>query len=187
MAARKYIAGGVIGCILVLTFLATGCTSPINGGNTIPSGSQPPAIGLSEKDTPVSIVDAIGVLNSQAQKNNQPPPKIYYFRGIQVNRSGAAAEWTIGAMEGNSSLFFTYNGKKGSVVRWPDAFPYDEIIAGKFMLPDELFNSHKLLIEDLIHSGNPTISELELQNGVYTLSDKSEQYKFDAGSGMEIL
>lgn len=186
MVARTYVAGGVIGCILVLALLGTGCTLPVNEGGAVPSGSPSPAIGLNEKDTPVSLMDAIRALDLQAQKNNQPAPKIYYFRGIQVNRSGAAAEWTIGAMEGNSSFFFIYNGKKGSVVPWPDAFPYTEIIAGKFMPPDELFNSHKLLIADLIHSGNQAISELELQNGVYILSDKSGQRKFDARTGMEI-
>lgn len=186
MVTRTYVAGGIIGCILVIAILGAGCTSPINENSVVPPGFQSSTTGLSETNTPVSLMDAIGLLASQAQKNNQPTPKIYYFRGIRVNRNGAAAEWTIGAMEGNSSLFFTYNGKKESVVWWPDTFPYDEIVVGKFMLPNELFNSHKLLIEDLIHSGNQTISELELQNGVYTLSEKSELRKFDAVTGMEI-
>jgi hypothetical protein len=178
MQAQRILIFSIL--IIVIGLMSSGCTS------TAPTPAQN-STPVSQGQAKVSLQQAIDALN--IQHGSDPPLRLYYIRGVNLSPNGTAEEWTLGVMQGNMSYFFDYTGQKGTTVAWPEQFPYQEIKPGPFIKPDDLFQSHKLLIQDITRSGTFQIDELELIDGVYTLSisdNETTTYKFNAISGGEI-
>ena len=175
---------GVI-ILLILNFLfISGCVTtekPIQ--NSTPT--MPEKITEQKQ---ISLQNAISTLQSNPRhKDNLTPIEIRYIRGINITQTGTAEEWTIGATQENSSFFFIYDGSTESFVEWPDMLEYDEIIPGQFVYPDALFSTRPTMMKDLTNDGQNALSELELVDGLYTLSTESRQIKFNPADGYEIL
>jgi hypothetical protein len=170
--------------VLVIGLICSGCTStaPTTVQNSTP---------VNQGQAKVSLQQAIDALDVSARNDGfTSSPGIYYIRAVNLTPNATAEEWTIGAMQGNSTYFFTFSGQGGSRTDWPEQFPYQEIIQGQYMQPNALFQNHKLLIQDITQSGTIDISELELENGVYTIiMDSGTDFKvftFDAATGREL-
>jgi hypothetical protein len=182
--------------IIVIGLMSSGCTStdqPIIQ-NSIPS-TEPT---IAQNSTPgsqgqerVSLQQAIDALYVSARNDGfTSSPGIYYIRAVNLTPNATAEEWTIGAMQGKKTYFFTFSRQSSFRTDWPNTLPYTAIQPGQFIQPADLFNNQSLLIQEITNAGTIDISELELENGVYTLSIDSgtnfKVLKFDAVTGSEL-
>lgn len=167
---------GLFALCIVSLIICSGCTT--SGTEQNPGSPQDVA-------AKVSFQQAFDALKLSA-----PSSHIYYIKGDSLQSDATAKEWSFGVIQGNDTFFFVYNGYGGSEIALPGKLPAQELIPGQFMQPKDLFKNHSLLINDLTNGGSRDIDELELRDGVYTLSQKFgtelKDYKFDAGTGKEI-
>ncbi len=120
------------------------------------------------------------------------PIHVYYIRGADLDSSAAAIQWIFGVKQGNTSYFYSYSSKGASTTSWPWDFPYREIqINDTFLYPQDLFNQHKLFIQDMTSTSSQNLDELELMDGTYRLSMKNSTSSimilYDDQSGKEIM
>jgi len=188
----KYVIGTFL-CILVIgTLLGAGCTSSpgkVPGG---PQQSVTPTLLSRDSVGLVSLADAIAAMNSDnaTGSNASIPLQIRYIRGVDLQPQGLAREWIIGVTRRNESFFFTYTARGGSRVSWPMKLSYRDININQIVTPDTLLQSHRLFIQDVTRNGAVPIAELELIDGIYSLTvgneTNSQLFRYDAVTGKEI-
>jgi hypothetical protein len=193
MRLEKYVAVTFFCIVLLCAILGAGCTtSPIEVSGS-PRVSTSPTTPMQTGEQSVRFSEAIAALNAQRSTgaNASLPLHIRYIRAVDLQPQGSATEWTFGVTQGNESFFFVYTGKGGSRVAWPMKLSYHDINIDQIVTPDELLQSHKLFIQDITRNGTVPITELELVDGVYSLSIGSDAnarfLRYDAITGKEIL
>ena len=134
----------------------------------------------------VSYDEALTAIRSYdtALANKSTPVKVYYIRGSSIDSSGMAKEWIMGVKRGAEQSFAIYSNTGISLIPWEKSIQYSEILPEKIVRPADLIKSHKLMISDLQY---PYLDEMELSNGVYTLTNNSgpvsKSFKFNSANG----
>jgi hypothetical protein len=193
MRREKYVAGALFCIVLICVTLGAGCTSSPPDISGSPQVSTSPTTPVQTGERSVSLNEAVAALNAHrsTSPNASIPLQLRYIRGVDLQSQGAAKEWMLGVTQGKESFFFVYTGKGGSIVAWPMKLSYRDIIIDQIVTPEKLFQSHKLFIQDFTRNGTVPITELELVDGVYSLSvgsDADARYlRYDAMTGKEIL
>jgi hypothetical protein len=169
--------------LIILLFIFTlGCTTP---GSNSQQESSMSDVGR------VNFDQAYQNLKIDGTIPKTPPVHIFYIGGTDLDSNAAAKEWIFGIRQGSVSYFYTYNATGGSKKSWPWDFPYQEItIDSGFLYPKDLFNEHKLFIQDMTSTNFGKIDQLELTDGIYQLTVRngtsSKTIYYDGNSGKEL-
>ena len=172
-------------CILIGTCGIAGCSEEQAKTTQMP-GSGITDITPRDSENRVSFDQALTALRNfdPASGSKSTPEKIYYIRGSSVDSSGLAKEWIFGVKRGAEQSFAIYSNTGINMIPWEKSIQYSEIVPEKIVRPADLIKSHKLMISDLQY---PVLDEMELSNGVYTLTNNSGKtsisFKFNAVTG----
>ena len=118
--------------------------------------------------------------------------KIYYILAKDVDESGTAMSWVFGVNYGSGDRLLIYE-KSGWTVfpRSNSTLPSEEIVVDRIISPGNLFTINKAIIASTSSSTNPERRDLELQEGIYTLTlysgSKGRILTFNATTGALIV
>jgi hypothetical protein len=113
---------------------------------------------------------------------------IYYILAKDVDDSGNAMSWVFGVNYGTGARLLIYD-KSGwtTFPRSNTTLPSKEIVVDHIVSPGNLFNQNKAVIVGTPSSAIPERKDLELQQGVYTLTmysgSKGKILTFNATTG----
>ncbi|HVP95277.1 MAG TPA: hypothetical protein VMS89_08930 [Methanoregulaceae archaeon] len=122
----------------------------------------------------------------QAVQTYDPGNKtsVYYILGEGINSDGRAKHWIFGIKRGQEQSFAIYTSMGLSFMPWNGKENYTEIQVGNIVKPADLIKNHRVVLQEV---QNPDIDEMELVNGVYTLSSTSagegKSVRFNAYNG----
>jgi len=112
---------------------------------------------------------------------------IYYIQGVDLDSSGSAARWTFAVNRSSGLMLMVLENENLTEIPWGSRFSDTPITLDQVMQPEDLFTKN----HDVIFS-DPAVtvteeSELDLRNGVYTLTlgsgDAMRYLVFDAVTG----
>jgi len=141
--------------------------------------------------TQINLETAIGSMEAMEDiESVHPAYQVYYLKGVDVTINGTAGEWIIGAKEGNETFFYVINTRGGSRVVWSGELSDEQIFIDHILYPEDFFELHPLLMQDLTDGGTRRIDTLELIGDTYYLSVKTDdvlrEFHFNAYNGKEI-
>lgn len=202
MPLRKIMRSSVPPAILVLILLSALC---LTAACTIPFLGD---AGSSDKRIDVGI----GTINRSVEKSylnmsmaqamlltefipgselDRGTIPIYYIQGVDLDSSGNAARWTFAVNRSTGLMLMVLENNDLTEIPWTGGFSDTPIHTDQIISPEELFSKN----HDLIFS-NPSVtvseqSELDLRDGIYTLtlvSHGSMRYLvFDAVTGQPVV
>lgn len=95
---------------------------------------------------------------------------IYYIQGVDLDSSGSAARWTFAVNRSSGLMLMVLENENLTEIPWGSRFSDTPISLDQVMQPEDLFTKN----HDMIFS-DPAVtvteeSELDLRDGVYTLT-----------------
>jgi hypothetical protein len=147
--------------------------------------SQPPANQTSQQNG--GLTQILGPVESPyisfdvAQQNlpaYQPDPEntsyfiktIYYFTGMDVDGSGNARSWIFGVRHANGTEMLAYDQSGWIKILWDAPPGSEEIAVDSIVSPARLFSQNTAVILVYPKSSIPERRDLELKQGIYTLT-----------------
>lgn len=111
---------------------------------------------------------------------------VYYILSRNVDETGNATSWIFGAKQGTGAGLLVFDRSGWTIIPWNETRPL-EVVDLDHISPDALFYQNKALI---LGSASPSGTErrdLELKNGIYTLTivsgTSSRSITFNATTG----
>lgn len=105
---------------------------------------------------------------------------IYYIHGTNLDASGNAVSWIFGVRHAGETELLAYDRNGWIQIPWNAPPLYQEIDPEKIVSPGSLFSQNRAAILSKSSTTNPERRDLELIQGIYTLTITS-------GSGDRIL
>jgi hypothetical protein len=154
---------------LVVLILCSGCTSA-------PTGEKKEG-GLSQVTIPVetsriSFADANQKLDEYSvdSVNETAVGKtIYYIVAKDIDESGNATSWVFGINQGAGAMLLVYDRTGWTVFPWSSNIP-EKIAIDQIVSPETLFGDNKAIIVTTPSQAESERRDLELQQGIYTLT-----------------
>lgn len=183
---KKYIAAIIIVIGLLIALLAA------FGFSVLGQTHQPRLIPVNDSENVIrdriSLENTIVVLNSHdlGGINQNGNYTIHYIHGEDIDSSGNAKTWLLAIKTNQSQFYFEYSDQNTRQYAWNETNISKPILVDKLIMPDRLFTSHRNLIEDILGGTGITRKEIQLENGIYTLTvtkNAPKEYLFDAYSG----
>jgi len=172
MNMRKFIPIISSISVLLILILCSGCTM-------LPSASQSPDAGRLEQvsepgELPrISFDEArhtIPAFNLDPDRVSTFIKPIYYIIGIDVDESGDARNWIFGVRRTNETEMLAYDGKIWVTIPWNAPLDLEEIPVDSIVSPAQLFSQNTAVIVRSPPPADPVLRELELKQGIYTLT-----------------
>jgi len=144
--------------------------------------------GGSSNQERISLENAINVLNSHDFKalTANGNYTVHYIHGENIDSSGNADNWILAVKTNQSQFYFQFKDGVYSYYPWNEQNISKPILVDKIIMPDKIFAQHRNLIDDILGSPGITRREIQLENGIYTLTvttSSPKDYSFDAYSG----
>jgi len=95
---------------------------------------------------------------------------IYYIIGIDVDESGNARNWIFGVRRTSETEMLAYDGKSWVTIPWSAPSDLEEITIDSIVSPARLFSQNTAVIVRSPPPADPERRELELKQGIYTLT-----------------
>ena len=102
---------------------------------------------------------------------------IYYIFSQDVDNSGNAETWLFGVRHSTGTELLMYDRTGWKIIPWNATLPSEEIILNQVVSPNTLFIQNKDVIFSASSPSIPERRDLELKQGVYTLTITFWQYK----------
>lgn len=141
--------------------------------------------------TPVSLYDArqmLGEIEYPGEMGNNSRQNIYYVLGKRIDTRGNAESWVFGTRSPEGNKLQVYEQNRWTIIQWPATLPSEEIPFDSIVFPEDLIRKNGNLING--SAGPSTIREIELKNGIYSLTLTSESANtilvFNATTGVLI-
>ena len=171
--------------LLTILVLCSGCVLP---------GSEKPVVnvGLSQVTTPeispyISFEEAKQKFEDYNGAEKLP---VYYIFSRDVDSSGNATIWLFGVRQSTGTELLMYDRAGWKIIPWNAILPSEEIILNQVVSPNTLFIKNKDVIFGASSHSIQERRDLELKQGVYTLTITTENTSriltFNATSGVLI-
>jgi len=136
----------------------------------------------------ISLENTIVVFNSHDSggMNQNGNYTIHYIHGEDIDFSGNAKTWVLAININQSQFYFEYQDQNSKVYAWNETNISTPILVDKLIMPDRLFALHNSFITDILGDPGVTRKEIQLENGIYTLTvtkNVPKEYLFNAYSG----
>ena len=166
--------------ILVLALLSAlcltaACTIPFLGDAD--TSDKPVDVGIGAIDHGVEK-SYVSMSTAQSQLQEFIPGSemdrgtipIYYIQGADLDSAGNAARWTFAVNRSTGLVLMVIENQDVTEIPWGSGFSDTSIHTGQVMLPEELFTkNHDVIFSDPAVTVSEQ-SELDLRDGVYTLT-----------------
>lgn len=96
--------------------------------------------------------------------------KVYYITGIDVEQSGNARSWIFGVRDANGTEMLAYDRSGWVTLPWNASPVLEEIQDDSMVSPARLFSQNTAVIIGNPPSAIPERRDLELKQGIYTLT-----------------
>jgi hypothetical protein len=156
---------------LIILVLCCACTTPLSGEKTSQEG------GLTQVSVPVespriSFEEAqqklegyrTDSINGTAGLNS-----LYYIVAKDVDESGNATSWVFGINQGGAANLLVYDKTGWTIFPWSSQIR-EKIALDRIVRPDALFARNKATIVTNPSQTIPERRDLEMQDGIYTLT-----------------
>jgi len=158
---------------LIVMSLCSACVT-----QSSPNETSQQNTGLSQIQRPVESPYVSFEVAQQNLPAYQPDPQntsyfiktIYYFTGLDVDRSGNARSWIFGVRHTNGTEMLAYDQSGWIKILWDAPPGSEEIEVDNIVSPAQLFRQNAAII--FINPSNKSSDkrDLELKQGVYTLT-----------------
>jgi hypothetical protein len=112
---------------------------------------------------------------------------LHQVHGTGVALNGTANSWVVGVQRENTSFLIVYDKERWNQMAWGEAFPQEPITFENITLPTQIYETHQKTIGDVMNASEADTSEVDLSNGVYTISIRSStglsMIRFNASTG----
>jgi hypothetical protein len=112
---------------------------------------------------------------------------IRQVNGFGVGSDGAATTWFLGVQQEETAELLVYTNNEWKRMAWGAPLPEEEIILQNVTPPEALYEQQSALIGEKMRLYGTEESNLELKEGVYTITVASNtamsMLTFDAGTG----
>jgi len=95
---------------------------------------------------------------------------IFYIIGIDVDESGNARNWIFAVRRTSETEMLAYDGKNWVTIPWSAPLDLEEITVDSIISPAQLFSRNAAVIVRSPPPADPERRELELKQGIYTLT-----------------
>jgi hypothetical protein len=155
------------------------------------SGSGPSIIDKTPRGEPakVSFENAWQELSDYESSGslNLTNPTLRQIHGINVALNGTADTWIVGVQDKETSSLLVYDRESWSQIAWGEIFTQEIIAFENITLPTELYQTNQKIIGDIMNTNGADVSEMDLSDGVYTISISSStglsMIRFNASTG----
>lgn len=164
---------------LVAMSICSACVfQPRQNQTPVQNISPPVNIGLrqipeSPVPTSVSLERArqmLGEIEPGGKMGNNNRQEISYVLGRNLDATGNAESWLFGTRSPNGNRLQVYDRNRWTAIPWNSTLPSEEIQFDRILLPEELINQSR---NEIMGTAGPTgIREIELKNGIYSLTLK---------------
>ncbi len=166
--------------------LSSACTSPANEKNATNSGLI--QVTTKEISSYISFGEARQAFESftTVDESNETVP-VYDIYSRDVDNSGNAITWLFGVQRNNEMELLSYTRTGWKIIPLNTTFPSEKIMFDSIVSPGTLFDQNKDKIFSESSSSIPERRDLELKQGVYTLTissgDSNRKLLFNATTG----
>ncbi len=112
---------------------------------------------------------------------------LHQVHGTGVALNGTADSWIVGVQREDTSFLIIYDKESWSQMAWGEAFPQEPIILENISQPTQIYETNQKTIGDVMNASEADTSEVDLSNGVYTISVRSStglsMIRFNASTG----
>jgi hypothetical protein len=108
--------------------------------------------------------------NTDISNESTGIPMIYAIYGLDVDDTGNATSWIFGVRHSGGTLMLAYDLSGWKKIPWNASLGLEEINTGSIVTPDILFSRNSALILNNPSPMNPERRDLELVQGIYTLT-----------------
>ena len=175
--------------LLILFCCAGGCLS-----SSVPAGNQssgPNIIDKTPRDEPVKVTfesawqdlpyyESTGTVNLTSLT-------IHQIHGTGVDAKGYADNWIIGVQQRENSSLLIYDRESWRQIAWGEPFTSPVITFDQMILPTQIYGVNNQSIEEMMNSNGVQESEIDLSDGVYTVSIRTStglsQLRYNASTG----
>jgi hypothetical protein len=172
MNMRKFIPIIFSISVLATLMLLSACTMLPTANETSQAG------GLAQVSEPVEspYITFDAALNNLPANQLDPErdstfiKTIYYVVGIDVDGSGNARNWIFGVRLSDGTAMLGYDGKSWTTIPWKAPTDLEEISVDSIVSPERLFSRNAALIVADPHSVVPERRDIELKQGIYTVT-----------------
>lgn len=95
---------------------------------------------------------------------------VHQIHGTGVDSEGKARSWIVGVQKGETHLLVIYDQEIWHQVTWGESFTSPGLSFQQVLLPTELYQNNQETIEDTMNRNGVEESELDLTDGMYTIS-----------------
>lgn len=165
--------------VLIAISISSACVLQTQENQTPVQNISPPVnIGLRQipefpVPTSVSLERARQMLNEieyPVDMGNNSRQEIYYVLGRNLDITGSAESWLFVTRSPGGNELKVYNRNRWTTIPWNATLPSEEIPFDRILLPEELINQSR---NEIAGTAGPNgIREIELKNGIYSLTVK---------------
>ncbi len=163
--------------VVILCCCACACMTaapPSDGQN---GGSGPSIIDKTPRDEPAKVAfeDAWQELVDYQYYEGMDLADVtlHQIHGIGVAINGTADSWIVGVQNDFSSSLLVYDRESWSQIAWGENFTQKKILFENITLPTQIYRDNQDPIEDLMNTTGTDVSDMDLSDGVYTISVSS--------------
>jgi hypothetical protein len=119
----------------------------------------------------ISFDEAKEAFRNYAGPSGELP--VYYLLSHDMDSAGDASSWLFGVYQGNGTVLLIYDRTGWNINPWNAMLPAEEILLDGVVPPGTLFTRNKESIFTAASLAVPESRDMELKEGVYTLTIRS--------------
>ena len=151
---------------LILLILCSACTLLSSGEKKEEGLTQ---VTIPVETSRISFEEAKQKLEEYTINETADGKTIYYIIAKNMDESGNATSWVFGINQGKGAKLLVYDKTGFTVFNWSTHIP-EKIALDQIVYPDTLFTRNKALIVTTPSQTGSERRDLELQQGIYTLT-----------------
>jgi hypothetical protein len=176
---------------LILCCCACACMTAAPPADGQTDGSGPRIVDRTPRDEPakLSFEDAWQELPNYDYSDvlNLEGLTLHQIHGMGVALNGTADTWIVGVQNETMSSLLVYDRETWNQIAWGEAFSQEIITFENLTLPSQIYQTNQKTIEDIMNANGAEVSDMDLSDGVYTISIPSStglsMIRFNASTG----